>query len=315
MTTFSDTRRQQYLGASDVPAVCGVDPETTAADVWAEKTGRDPGQRKTDLSDGRSPIVLGKYLEGGILNWVRDRLDCPLISNEWITDNTGWRACTLDARTARQPMAIVECKTCGLLGRPSYYDDYGPDGTDQVPVHVLVQLHYQADVARAAGRQVDSVAYVAALLGGKGMALYPIALSEELMREIRASCEEFRQLWQADQCPDAHFSLAVARRLERVPDLVLKIPNETVSAWIAAKAAQRDAEHAAKEAEQALWTALGAAERGDSDLGQVAVQEIRRSGYTVQPAAYRQLRFTDTATLNKRAEKRARKLAREQVDF
>lgn len=61
---------QGLVGASDVPAVMGLDPYRTAQDVWAEATGtRDP----EDLSDNLD-VQMGSYMEpfieGCIREWV-----------------------------------------------------------------------------------------------------------------------------------------------------------------------------------------------------------------------------------------------------
>lgn len=308
-------RRRQVIGGSDAPAVCGVSPEATPADVWAEKLGidgREPDQREP--TDGNSPMVLGKYIEGSILDWTRDRLGMNLIRGEWLQDpELEWRAATLDARSVVEPVTLVEVKTCGLLGRPSYYEDFGDDGTDQVPLHVLIQLHHQADVVARAGIKVAETAHVAALLGGRGFKLYTIPLSAELIDEIRGVEINFWARYvRLRICPEEGFSREVARRIIRTPGLRQTIDKGVVMRWQAAKLKRQAAQDEVEHCELALWNALGLAEIGESEIGEVKVSITNRKGYTVEPASYTQLRFTDTATLEKRAERAARKAARDE---
>ncbi len=308
--SLKSERRRHYLGGSDAPAVCGVDPEATAADVWAEKVALDQRDRSHEHpQDGGSPLVLGRYLEDAILSWARDRLGGHLLHGEWLQDRSNpWRAATLDARTVVEPIRIVEAKTCGLLGRPAYYDDYGPDGSDQIPEHVIVQVHHQADVVAKAGLLVDEIAYVAAFLGGKGFRLYELPLSRALMDEIRVVELTF---WDRYVCrnemPPEGFSREMARRIQREPGLRQEVPKAVLLRWQAAKLRRAQADDEVEATETALWAALGLAEVGYCDAGEVKVRIVNRKGYEVGPKTFSQLDFADPLTLKKRAERAAKK--------
>jgi predicted phage-related endonuclease len=39
--------RRKCIGGSDIDAILGLSPYRTPVDVWAEKTGRSPGQGET----------------------------------------------------------------------------------------------------------------------------------------------------------------------------------------------------------------------------------------------------------------------------
>jgi predicted phage-related endonuclease len=289
---FTRAQRRRYLGSSDMAALCGKDPwGRTAGDVWAEKTGR--------VTDGREsvPMTVGTYLEPAILSWTEDTLETPLLRDVFLVHRNEVLAANLDAVAhVREPGAIVEAKTVGLIGRPHYLDEFGEPGTDDLPVHILIQVHHQFAVVDATDSALlppIAEALVPVLLIGRGFGLYRVEKNLDL---CAALVEEGERFWQdhvlADRPPPEAPSLATLRRLKRYEDMGIAIPPELVLAWEAAKADTKAAKTFEEGALRDLIAALGPGEVGHCDLGRFTYFEQKRKAYEVAEVTYRVPRFT-----------------------
>src|SRR5262245_53012054 len=167
--------RRDVLGASDAPAVVGVDPWRTAGDLWAEKTGRLPVEDAAEHPIG--PRALGTALEPLLLRAAAQRLGVPLAPQVWCRHPTLPLGASVDGLALTTPPVLVEAKTCGILNRPAQLlTAYGDDETDEVPESVLIQVTH-ALVVLATRPDLPPIrdALVVALLGdGRGLRFYPL---------------------------------------------------------------------------------------------------------------------------------------------
>jgi putative phage-type endonuclease len=283
--------RTRSLGASDAAAVVGRDPWRTPADLWLEKTRRlGPALRPSPAMEA------GTFLETGILDWAAHALETTLACRGWSLVHPAFPelSATLDA--VCDDGTLLEAKTAGLVGGAGeHLAAWGDAGTDDVPTHVLLQVHHQFAVA---GAQPDWPAgrpplrcHVPALLARRGLVLFTIERSDVL---VEALVERERQFWRdyvvADRCPpDSLPTLEVLTRIAREPTVMVTIPDAVVLEWQAAKARLKDAEAAEAAARRALLGALGTAEAGTCALGTVLYLERHRRAYEVPAATYRQL--------------------------
>jgi putative phage-type endonuclease len=285
------TDRSQTLGASDAAAVVGRDPWRTPADVWLEKTKRvGPPVRVSPAMEA------GSFLEDGILEWAARVLDMPITGRQCGLVHPAYHELSATLDGIADDGSLVEAKTAGLVGgRGEYLAAWGDAGTDDVPNHVLLQVHHQFAVAAAqpkwpAGR-LPRRCYVPALLARRGLVLFTIERSDALVEALVA--RERRFWWDyvvADRCPpDSLPTLPVLTRLAREPATTVAIPDALVLEWLAGKAAVKDAEAAEAEARRALLAALGTAEAGTCAAGTVTYLERHRRAYEVAAATYRQL--------------------------
>jgi putative phage-type endonuclease len=282
--------RTHSLGASDAAAVVGRDPWRTPADVWLEKTRRLGPVLRT------SPAMeAGTFLQDGILDWAAHVLAQPLACRQWalVHPTHPELSATLDG--VLEDGSLLEAKTSGLVGGGGdHLAAWGDAGTDDVPTHVLLQVHHQFAVAGAlpdwpAGRPPRRC-YVPALLARRGLVLFTIDCSDVL---VDALVERERQFWcdyvVADRCPPESLpTLEVLARIAREPATTVAIPETAVLDWQAAKARRKDAEAGEAAALQVLLAALGTAEAGVCALGTFSYLERHRRGYEVKPTTYRQ---------------------------
>jgi putative phage-type endonuclease len=289
--------RSQSLGASDAAAVVGRDPWRTPADVWLEKTRRLGPQLRT------SPAMeAGTFLQDGILDWAAHQLGQPLACRQWALAHPTHAELTATLDGVLDDGSLLEAKTAGLVGGSGdHLATWGDAGTDDVPLHVLLQVHHQFAVAGAqpdwpAGR-APRRCHVPALLARRGLVLFTIECSDIL---LAALIERERQFWcdyvVADRPPpDSLPSLDVLTRIAREPASTVAIDAALVLRWQAEKAALADAKANEADARRAVLAALGTAEAGTCAAGTLLYLERHRKGYEVEATTYRQLTWKPTA--------------------
>jgi putative phage-type endonuclease len=173
MTTPEHDYRR-HIGATDSPALLGLHPYKSPHDVWARIVeGRKTPQNKAMLRGLRlEPVVREMYLdETGAKLLGPERLFHP--AHDWL-------GASLDDRTAER---VVEFKTASLRK----LNEWGEEGTDEVPPHYLVQVQHQMLVSGLPAGDL------AVLLGGDELRIYQFTADLELQSLILETCERFQR--------------------------------------------------------------------------------------------------------------------------
>lgn len=150
--------RATRVGGSEIAAILGLSKWDSRFSLWHRKTGAI-GQQETN-----SQMTVGTYVEGATLRWWRDQhpvtgyLDVQ--PGTWVHQDRDWQlanpdALLLNSKTAL-PDAIVEAKFA------IYSDEWGEEGTDQIPPYYLTQCRWYLSVFG-----IDTC-HVAVLFGGSG---------------------------------------------------------------------------------------------------------------------------------------------------
>ena len=162
--------RRLGIGSSDIARLCRVAPASWGGPraVWNEKMGLVHEREDSPW------LEAGRRLEPAILAWAADRLGCvlePVGYGIEQLDEPGFVMATLDAverpsdpDTPAWDHVVAELKNVSAFNAQAYGVDLEPDA---VPEHVRVQANWQWLVRR--GRY-----WVAALIGGNDLRLYPI---------------------------------------------------------------------------------------------------------------------------------------------
>jgi putative phage-type endonuclease len=163
--------RRRGLGASDAAAALGLSPYRTPLDLYLEKIGEVEPPAETPA------MRRGRKWEGDVLDEYADSRDVDLVEQVFARHpEHPWMTATLDGVVPgaaypdpRDGGWIVEAKVVGWRAAR----EWGEDGTDDVPRHVLCQCHHQLAVTGA--QRCD----VAALIGGSDFRVYPIGRAED----------------------------------------------------------------------------------------------------------------------------------------
>lgn len=251
-------QRRKVLGASDIPKILGVDPFGTAHDVYLEKIGQGkpfPGNIHT---------MLGNYLEPGLLKMTADRLGHKIKMNQ--RRKKGLFAASHDALVVDLPLGY-EAKTTRMA------DNWGEEGTDEVPEHVLIQAHAQMMCGG-----LDAV-YVPALVLGQ-YRLYRIDRYPDLVDYIE---EEGTRFWKdhvkKQVPPDVPPGKGIMLELQRQAGKVAPVDEQAYEAWLRLKEQKKQVEELLEQTQSMLVEQLGDAEIGECSKGLLTYKKQSRRNF------------------------------------
>ena len=191
------------LGCSQIAQALGMSRWGTAYALWEQYTERRPwpdlgGQLRVALGEPMEDVLRPFVAErlGGIL--TRDRREyrhpaLPLVGHVdfRLTRDATAVAELLGKVADRRP--VVDMKTS--LGHGASRR-FGEDGTDEVDADVMLQVQGYLLLTRA------EVAFIAALVPGPDLRIYPIRADGELQDLIQEGIQEFWTRVQSDTPPD-----------------------------------------------------------------------------------------------------------------
>lgn len=280
--------RKKYIGSSDAAAIVGLSPFANAADVYYSKVEDIQKEETAAMSEGTR-------LEPVVLDWAATQICGPGEKFSMLRDQ--FRTMPPYACANHDALIVgaaqgVEAKTTGIVG-PAF-GDWGEEGTDEVPEHVIIQCQHQMMVSAL------ELVWVPVLIGGQGFKMYRVVRNDDLIHSLIVRLAEFWEEHVVKRVPPevVPHDTSILRRLRREPNKVVSIPGTIVSNWLDAKAAAAEAAKAKEIAEAVLLTCLGDAEAGDSEAGRVTFYEQTRKGYTVEDKTYRVLRLPKGRLLN-----------------
>lgn len=246
--------RRDHLGSSDAPAIIGVSPWRTPADVyWSKQT-----EAETEASEA---MQTGNRLEPALLDYAEEQLGVKLRRNQFRTskgEDNGVLASNFDALLTEKPEA-VEAKYVG----PQSTADWGAEGTDEVPDHVIVQVQHQMYVS-----DLERV-WVAAALAGYRLEwrMYCVLRSDPLIkilveRELAFWWNHVMEGVPPDNEPPP---LEVLRALRREPNKTVELSTQAAVSWFSRQEAAQQRKFAEERYERTtaeVLEALGDAEAG-----------------------------------------------------
>jgi putative phage-type endonuclease len=259
--------RRKALGSTDVAAILGVDKYKNAYDVWLEKTDQVDPAKTTEVMEA------GTYFEAGVMAWAADQLGKLETDPEKLVFKAeGFPIVSHPDAYVIGCEEPVEAKTSGLYG--PLPDQWGPEGSDEVPDRVLIQCHVHM---LCMGKEY---CHVPTFLGGKGFQMFTVKQDQFVIDEI---CDKSIEFWDHViahvQPPDIVPSMAFIKRIRREPQKTVDIDPQLVKNWLSAKESLKLAEHVKESAQEAVLSALGDAEGGRcGELGMVTfLEQSRRS--------------------------------------
>lgn len=264
--------RRAGIGGSDAPAVLGLSPRATPFEVWLDKTSALPSSSHEDET-----MVWGRVLEPAIRGEYQRRSDAQVVEVGLLRHpDFPWLICSPDGVSGER---ILEIKTA------RHGAEWGDQGTDEIPLHYLVQAHHLLIVSGAA------VVDVAVLIAGSEYRLYHVEPDTALHTQIIDQEWDFwhNRVERHDPPPVRTIGDAVRRwgRLARAGAVVATPPLvSAVESLRQVKTSLKEGERHFDELKLGIMAALGDA--GDTlidDAGQVlATWKLTkgRAAYTVK---------------------------------
>lgn len=234
MTDLGD--RTKYVGGSDVASILGMDPYTSSVELWAEKTG----QIEPEDFAANKHVDIGNAAEPGLIAWAGQRTLRRTLTLEEVSGPgpltvhpDGITGASLGMNSERP--GIIEAKTGGIL-RGYAGKEWGDDGTDVIPQQYLIQVHAIAACLRSHDTfpaELSRVAWVPALLGGRGLHLYRVDIDPEVCDAIVETVGKWwRDYVVADKMPPegwASCSSDALLRLRREPGSTAVLGDDRVT--------------------------------------------------------------------------------------
>lgn len=201
LTNEQIERHRHGIGASEAAQALGLSQWGTAYDLWLEKRGEGEPREESEA------LSMGHLLEPVIAKLYEAQNDCTLLPvvETFQHPEHAWLMATPDYRRADDKV-VVECKNFNAFRRK----EFGDEGTDAIPMDVLVQCLAQLAVMQplVGASQVD----VGVLFGGNEYLQFAVHYDKAAVDRL---IERMADFWQKVQtgAPPTPQSTADARRM------------------------------------------------------------------------------------------------------
>ena len=265
ITEAQRRERRNHIGASDAPAILGVDPWRNAADVYWSKIAESD-------SPANEAMDVGNRMERVLLDLAAERFGAECLRRDvrLVDYDHPMLAANLDGQITRATdddgvrhirFEGVEAKYVG----PRAQEYWGEPETDEVPDHVAIQCQFQCRVACLERAWIS-----AAIIRPEGLRFefFKIERDEELIETILLACLGFWQRHVVKKVPPlaTQASLETVERLHRQPKSLIHLNPGIESIWDSRESFLSTAKSAQAEADKCTATLLAAL--GDNEAGQ-----------------------------------------------
>jgi len=173
------TIRMSGLGGSDAATAVGKNPYKTALELYLEKAGEIP-----DTFEGNEATKWGNILEEPVAQAYAEATGSKVarVNRTLRNEAYPWAFAHVDRRVLNtNPTKGLEVKTGGFYSMK----DWGDEGTDEVPLHYLLQVQHYLGVTGWSGMDV------AALLNTSDFRIYVVPRNETLIAVLMEKEAEF----------------------------------------------------------------------------------------------------------------------------
>lgn len=290
LTSHQLQLRRSHLGASETPVVLGLSPfATQPRDIYWQKVAATVDDEPTEAQ------ARGHWLEDSLLDWASEQLGVGIVRNQFrvLHDGPGAEilSATHDALMQGKPQGL-EAKVVSRWN-PAY-DEWGEEGTDQIPASIIIQVQQQMLVS---GLEVVWLP-VAIETGGLERRMYRVPRDDEL---IGLFCPPATEWWRKHVVgrvvpgDDPTPPMAVLKRINRIEGSVADL-DDGVAQLIESREQVEAEINEAKARDESLKCriieALGEAEAGKLPDGRLITYREQRSSPSVDLATLK-LRHPD----------------------
>lgn len=254
--TFTEAqwlRRRNFITASNVPAIYGLDKFQSAGDVQARMllpVKQDEGSDATDF---------GHIFGPALIDWVEHQRNIKMPLREvWCEAPNGVMAATLDGCSEDRVLG-AEAKACRFANETCY--EYG-DEKDAMPLRTI----YQVGAQMICCPTLQTVYAPALVKNRRGAPIYEIQRDEDFLNDVETFVLAWheRHIVNREPVPDQDApSLETMKRVERVAGHSMVIDDEKL--WEDCLCAKDMASKAAAEWDR--LRAILASRLGDAEVG------------------------------------------------
>lgn len=266
--------RAGKLGGSEIAAVLGLSPFESRFSLYHRKAGAvGPVEETPEMRWGKilEPVIKARFEERHP-DW------CAVNTGTWAHTERTWQVGNPDSLLYRDfgrgrdnPDSLLETKL-SMFG-----DGWGEDGTDQVPPHVRCQAIWYGDVLG-----IDVVQVCVLIAVGLEIRTYTLTWEEREAAQLRRAGERFLDDVARGVRPDIDEHTATYQVIKEMhPDIDStehELSNAVAVGFIEAKAAERWAKGAARQATALVADEMGDAQRATWDGRTIARRQVRGDG-------------------------------------
>lgn len=280
------------IGGTDASVIAGCNPYKSERELYHEKRGEIAVE---DISD-KDAVYWGNVLEDTVAQEYARRTGTKVrrVNRTLKHPDHGFIIGHIDRDITKTDKAL-ECKTAGAYISKS---DWGPNGTDQVPEHYLIQCqHYMGLMPKV------NVMDLAVLIGGRDFRIYVIPRDQGLIDSLFSLEAAFWDRVKSANEPDFDFNHATTKELilKLYPGTngeVFTLP-EDAQQWhevlVSAKASVKNYTGVIDGAKAHLLSLMGNAAVGlmpDMNGAGFTRKVIKKKGFSVDPTEYIDFRFS-----------------------
>jgi putative phage-type endonuclease len=253
--------RSSGLGGSEVAAVLGLSPWESRFSLWHRKKGLILPTPDNDA------MRRGRLLEAPVAEWFAAEHPEYRVrrTGTWASRRRRWQLATPDRMlTSLAGRALLEIKTAHAA------DEWGEQGTDEVPIYYRCQVMWQLDVLGL------SRAFVAVLSTGLEFREYVVEWNETEAEVLRGAAREFLDTVERDERPDIDAHSATYRAVRELhPEIdgsEVEITPALAERYRAALAEYKRAEAVKQATTSEVLDVLGTGRRAVVDGESIAIR-------------------------------------------
>ncbi|MFJ2676343.1 YqaJ viral recombinase family protein [Streptomyces sp. NPDC087525] len=271
---WDEARAGLCITATEIAAVMGLSPWMSRFSLWHKKAGLP-----TPPFESNPAMKWGVRFEDDIAEEFADRhTDHPLLeTGTWRHADRVWQRATPDRLYGNR---LVEIKYS------PFGDGWGPDGSDEFPIHYRCQVTWQQDTLG-----LDEPAYLAVLIGGWDYREYVVEYDETDAKIMRGAAERFLDDVRRGIRPPIDGADATYQTIRVQPngreDVDVEISAEYAADYDIAQQAYRAADTELTRARGQILDAIGTGYRAVHGDRRVAYRTVNADGTTHALQPYR----------------------------
>ncbi|MGW4603676.1 YqaJ viral recombinase family nuclease [Streptomyces sp. NPDC004532] len=271
---WEEARAGLSITATEIAAVMGLSPWMSPFSLWHKKSGLP-----TPPFEMTPAIEWGNRLEAAVADKWQDEhpglLAAP--AGTWRNRERQWQRATPDRLVYPQPAGEFEVpgNALGLLEVKTspFGDDWGPAGTDEIPIYYRCQVQWQLDTLGL------DVCHVAVLISGHDYREYTVAYDEADAHLLRTSAAEFLRTVEAGERPPIDGADATYQTIRVQPDGLedrdVEVPAADAARYEAAQQQMAAAKTELTAAKGVLLDHIGNGRRAVVDDRRIAYRTVR----------------------------------------